>query len=246
MTWKLSTAEKKSCTQIEYFEKGDLVAQREIGWRWCWARYSDKPDLSNYNPDKDQVELYDLGDVTDMEQDDGCWEDWTWPDEVDEDEVERLSDIYEEEGDEGLENEGWILKETEYWVSGPLELEQEIHWYLDGGDPMVIVERWNKDDQIVEYRTTLESTHAVFDQEPDISGFEPSDQIDITTLGIPAYGWDADQISSEWEFPEDMPKKEQNWFKKYYWKKWSDAGWTMGNKQVWVTGDLTLTKDETE
>jgi len=125
MTWKLSTIEKKSCTQIEYFKKGDLVAQREIGWRWCWATYEEKPDLSDYDPDKDQVELYSLGDVVDMEQDDGCWEEWTWPDEVDEEEVDRLSEIYEEEGDEGLENEGWVLDDCEYWISGPLELEQE-------------------------------------------------------------------------------------------------------------------------
>lgn len=246
MTWKLSTAEKKSCTQIEYFKKGELVAQREIGWRWCWVRYTDKPDLSDYNPDKDQIEVYDIGDVEDMGQDDGCWEEWTWPEDIDDEEIERLEEIYEEEGDDGLENEGWVQDDTEYWVSGPLELEQEIHWYLDGGDPMVIVERWNKDDQIVEYRTTLASTHVVFDQEPDISGYNPQDQIDITALDIPAYGWDANQISEEWEFPEDMPKKEQNWFKKYYWKKWTEAGWTKGNKQVWVTGDLTLTKDEEE
>ena len=58
MTWKLSTLEKKSCTQIEFWKKGDLVAQREIGWRWCWARYSEKPDLSDYDPDKHQIELY--------------------------------------------------------------------------------------------------------------------------------------------------------------------------------------------
>ena len=99
-TWKLSTVEKKSCTQIETFKKGELVAQREIGWRWCWARYKEKPDISNYDPDKDQIELYDLGDVDDMEQDDSCWESWSWPDVIDGDEEERLEEIYDEEYDE--------------------------------------------------------------------------------------------------------------------------------------------------
>ena len=124
-TWKLSTLQKKSCTQIEFFKKGDLVAQREIGWRWCWARYKEKPDLSDYDQEKDQIELYALGDIDDMEQDDGCWEEWTWPDDVDEEEAERLEEIYNEEYDEGLENEGWELDDTEYWVSGPLELTEE-------------------------------------------------------------------------------------------------------------------------
>ena len=125
-TWKLSTQEKKSCTQIEYFKKGELVAEHSIGWRWCWARYKEKPDLSNYDASKDEIELYTLGDLIDMEQDDGCWDDWSWPEGVDVEEFERLEDIYNEEGDEGLENEGWVLEDTEYWVSGPLEVEQEI------------------------------------------------------------------------------------------------------------------------
>jgi hypothetical protein len=246
-TWKLSTAEKKSCTQIEYFKKGELVAQREIGWRWCWARYDEKPDLSDYNPEKDQIELYSLGDVVDMEQDDGCWEEWTWPEEVDEEEIERLEDIYNEEYDEGLENEGWILDDTEYWVSGRLDMEQEIQWYINGTEPLVVVDVWTNDDLRVEHRVTYPSTYAEFGTEPDITGYDPEDQMDITALGIPALSFrKGTPIEDVWEFPEDMPKKEQNWFKKHSWSKWAKAGWTTQNTQVWVTGELTITKDEEE
>ena len=247
MTWKLSTQEKKSCTQIEYFKKGELVAQREIGWRWCWARYDSKPDLSDYDPDKDQIELYSMGDVVDMEQDDGCWDDWTWPDDVDEEEVDRLSEIYEDEGDEGLENEGWVLDDTEYWITGPLELEQEISWYIDGEQPLVVVEHWNKDDEIVEQRLTYAKTHIVLDSKPDIEDYDPEDQMEILSLNIPAGSYkDAELISEEWDFPEDMPKKEQNWFKKYKWDRWGKNGWYMQNRQVWITGEIVITKDEEE
>jgi hypothetical protein len=247
MTWKLSTQEKKSCTQIEYFKKGELVAQREIGWRWCWARYEEKPDLSNYDPNKDQIELYTLGDILDMEQDDGCWESWTWPDEVSEEEVDRLSEIYEEEGEEGLENEGWSSDDNEYWVSGPLDLEQEIQWYVDGDQPLVVVEHWTKDDLTVEQRLTYAKTHIVFDSEPDLSDHDPEDQMEILCLNIPAGKYkDAELISEEWEFPEYMSKKEQNWFKKYNWDKWGKNGWHMQNRQVWITGEIVITKDEEE
>ena len=41
-----------------------------------------------------------------------------------EEEIERLEEIYNDEGDEGLFNEGWQLDDTEYWVSGPLEVEE--------------------------------------------------------------------------------------------------------------------------
>jgi hypothetical protein len=244
-TWKLSTAEKKSCTQIEFYKKGDLVAQHEIGWRWCWARYKEKPDLSDYDSEKDQVELYSLGDVEDMEQDDGCWDSWTWPDDIDEEEQERLEEIYNEEGDDGFENEGWVPEETEYWVSGPLDIEKEISWYIDGNEPMVLVERWTKDDLVVEQRKTLETTHVVFDEEPDISGYDPTDQFDLKSLNI-ATAYETEKISEEWEFPEEMSKKEQNWFKKYDWDKWTKAGWTHQNKQLWITGEIELTKDEEE
>lgn len=246
-TWKLSTAEKKSCTQIEFYKKGDLVAQHEIGWRWCWARYKEKPDLSDYDSEKDQVELYSLGDVEDMEQDDGCWDSWTWPDDIDEEEQERLEEIYNEEGDDGFENEGWVPEETEYWVSGRLEMEQEICWYVNGDQPLVVVDYWTKDDIRVEHRITHASTYAEFGSKPDLSGYDHEDQIDITTLDLPVLNYrKAEQISDEWEFPEDMPKKEQNWFKKHEWVKWAKAGWTFQNTQVWVTGELTITKDEEE
>ena len=121
--WKLSTLQKKSCTQIEFWTKDGKTAQHEIGWRWCWAKYDEKPNLSEYDPDEG-IELYALGDVTDMEQDDGCWEEWTWPEDMDEEEIERLEELYEEEYDDGLMEEGWQLDDTEYWVSGPLELEE--------------------------------------------------------------------------------------------------------------------------
>jgi hypothetical protein len=122
--WKLSTIQKKSCTQIESWTKNGLTAQYEIGWRWCWATYKEKPDLSNYDPDKNQIELYQLGDVIDMEQDDGCWTEWTWPEGMDEEEIERLEELHNEEGDDALYNEDWELDDTEYWVSGPLNLEE--------------------------------------------------------------------------------------------------------------------------
>lgn len=124
MLWKLSTLEKKSCTQIEFFTKDGLTAQREIGWRWAWAVYNEKPDLLNYNPTKDQIELYSLGNIVDMEQDDGCWVFWTWPKELGEEEIQRLTDIYDENDEDGLEDEGWSLSDVEYWVSGQLELEK--------------------------------------------------------------------------------------------------------------------------
>ena len=122
MTWRVSTRQKKSVTETQTWTNGELTAQLEIGWRWGHWEYDTKPDLSDYDPDG-QTDVFEFGDVQDQEQDDGCWQDWTWPEDMDADEIERLEEIYNEEGTEGLENEGWENTDTEMYVTGPLDLE---------------------------------------------------------------------------------------------------------------------------
>ena len=57
--------------------------------------------------------------------DGGCWGDIEIEG-VDEDEEERLRELINEEGSYALEDDGdWYLDETECWVWGPLEIEDE-------------------------------------------------------------------------------------------------------------------------
>jgi hypothetical protein len=122
MTWRVSTREKKSVTQIETYTHFGLTATREVGWRWGRWKYDTKPDLSIYKED-DQHDVYDFGEVTDSDLDDGCWAEWNWPEEVSAEERERLEEIYDEEGDEGLEDADWSFEDTETFVTGPLDVE---------------------------------------------------------------------------------------------------------------------------
>jgi hypothetical protein len=124
-TYKVSTEHKKSITEKNFYTKDGQTICYSIGWRWGYVRYEEKPDLSNYNPETDEIEIYELGDVVDHSYDDGCWADWEFPDNMDEEEKERIQEIYEEEYDEGLENEGWTLDKCEVWLSGPLLVEEE-------------------------------------------------------------------------------------------------------------------------
>ena len=248
--WKLTTLEKKCWTEVQIWRNKDgLEAKHEIGWRWGWVRYSTKPDLSSYDDkDYEQVEVSSLGEVDDMEQDDGCSDFWYWPDELDEDERDRLSEIYDENWDEGLNEEGWEEWEREFYICGPVELKQEIEYYLESAEPAVKVETWIKDDLIVEHRTKHKG-RVLFNSEPDISGYDPNEQLDIRQLEqmYPRPSLvDNTVIEEEWEFPEDMPKKEQNWFKKNKWEKYTEAGWESQDDQIWLTGELILIKDEEE
>ena len=121
-TWKVSTKYKKSITEKQFWTKDGKTIIYSIGWRWGYARYAVKPAVKE---DDDEIEIYSIGDVIDQEQDDGCWSEWEFPNDMDEEEQERLQEIYEEEYDEGLNNEGWMCDDSEVWFSGPLEIEEE-------------------------------------------------------------------------------------------------------------------------
>jgi hypothetical protein len=121
-TWKVSTKYKKSITEKQFWTKDGKTIIYSIGWRWGYAKYAEKPDIDE---DDDEVNIYELGNVIDQEQEDGCWSDWEFPDDMDEEEQEKLQEAYEEEYDEGLEGEGWVCDDTEMWFSGPLEIEEE-------------------------------------------------------------------------------------------------------------------------
>ena len=45
-----------------------------------------------------------------------------FPDDMDEEEQERIQALWDEDSFEGLEGDGWINDETENWLYGPLQL----------------------------------------------------------------------------------------------------------------------------
>jgi hypothetical protein len=68
--------------------------------------------------------------MQDME--DGCWADWTFPEDMPEEERERIQTLWEEEWFDGLEGDGWYNDETEHWIYGPILLKNEDtgeEWY---------------------------------------------------------------------------------------------------------------------
>ena len=75
----------------------------------------DSIDLNNcYGTNIECTELVEMFDG-------GCWGGPEWPDDMPEEEQERLQEFLDENGSYGLEeDEGWYLSETEVWVWGPL------------------------------------------------------------------------------------------------------------------------------
>lgn len=126
MIYKLSTQYKKSICDVENWFKQEgyekLWMEREYGWRWghCTFKSETVPEIDLKNEHGLNI-MEELEEVIDYETDDGCWSDYRFSDNIDEDEQEELSNM---DHDELVEN-GWVLQYVDTYFIGPLVLEDE-------------------------------------------------------------------------------------------------------------------------
>ena len=139
--WKVSTYYKKSCEEHEHYVKDGETIVRKTGYRGC----SFFVETNDDNPPEfefgfvpggdgkhDSINMYDCAynNIENVELDsmwDGCWEDIDFPEDMSEEEQERLMEVIEEHGVySALEDEeGWSQNETEAWIWGPILIEDE-------------------------------------------------------------------------------------------------------------------------
>lgn len=123
--WTLTTAEKKSVEERTYWSKGDITIVRIDGYRWGTYVYSGEtaPEIDLDNPDG--IEMNSLEDWEMWSLDDGWWGDWEFPEDMEQEEQDRLMDLFDNEWYEGFEGEGWNIDDVEVWLYGPLVLEKK-------------------------------------------------------------------------------------------------------------------------
>jgi len=127
MAWKVSTIEKKSVTEVETWrnDAGEIL-KHIIGWRWgAWIVNDDeKPDLSGYD-EEEGMDPYSLGDDVQLDSmDDGVYEDWEYPASWKKKDIRKFEKLWDEEWHEAPGMMGLQEDDTEYWVRGPLEVEE--------------------------------------------------------------------------------------------------------------------------
>jgi hypothetical protein len=139
--WKVSTYYKKSCEEHEYYYKDGQTIVRKTGFRWgsfIVETSDDNPPefeftyVSGGDGRKDSINMYDccINNIENIELDnmiDGCWEDFDFPEDMDEEEQEELLERF---GDSSVyevleEEEGWTQNDTEAWIWGPILIEDE-------------------------------------------------------------------------------------------------------------------------
>lgn len=121
--WKITNHHKKNAVERQFWTKDGITVTKDEGFRWgTWSCESDeKPDVDLNNPDGYDVMSteYDW-EMEDMN--DGCWVEWTFPEDMSDEDREHVQDLWEEGWYDGMEDEGWINENTENWIYGPIQL----------------------------------------------------------------------------------------------------------------------------
>ena len=125
-TWILKTLHKKNAVEKQFWYKDGKVIIREEGYRWgeFFCESDEQPEIDLNNADGYNLSESDYDwELTSL--DDGCWADWTFPEDMTEEEQAEIESAWEEEYFEGMEELGWSQDDTEYILQGPLELSEE-------------------------------------------------------------------------------------------------------------------------
>ena len=125
-TWILKTLHKKNAVEKQFWYKDGQVIIREEGYRWgeFFCESDEQPEIDLNNADGYNLSESDYDwELTSL--DDGCWADWTFPEDMTEEEQAEIESAWEEEYFEGMEELGWSQDDTEYILQGPLELSDE-------------------------------------------------------------------------------------------------------------------------
>jgi hypothetical protein len=125
-TWILKTLHKKNAVEKQFWYKDSKVIIREEGYRWgeFYCESDEQPEIDLDNADGYNLSESDYDwELTSL--DDGCWADWTFPEDMSEEEQTEIESAWEEEYFEGMEELGWSQDDTEYILQGPLELSDE-------------------------------------------------------------------------------------------------------------------------
>lgn len=130
--WRVSPADKKSIEEHEFWSKDGFQITRITGWRtgsWLVTTSDDsKPQFERNEDGAIDMNCCSGNNIEECEMEetwDGWYGDIVWPDDFDdEEEQERLTELWDEESYDGWEGEGWIQTDTEMWVWGDLEVEK--------------------------------------------------------------------------------------------------------------------------
>ena len=123
MRYRVGPLEKKSVTEIESWEKDGELIKHSIGWRWAYVIMNEKPDLSDYNPNTEEIDAYEWDCELDS-CDDSCWEEWEYPESWTDEDIKKFEEDWAENFHDAVLELGFNEQDTELWFTGPIEITE--------------------------------------------------------------------------------------------------------------------------
>lgn len=125
--FNISTEHKKCVQEVDFWYKDGMTIRREVGWRWgngtITVHDEEQKQALLSDVESEEINVYDYEFELDS-LDDGCWDDVEYPEEMSEEERERMDELWDEDTYEGWETEGWSIGDNELWFTGPIKLEK--------------------------------------------------------------------------------------------------------------------------
>jgi hypothetical protein len=125
MQWKITPKTKKSILDKTYWVKGDMRICQETGWRWGEFFVESMPGVTieEYLSGKDDdIILHEEFEVVDFSTEDGCWEDYSYSDDMSDEDIESIEQFLDSGG--YLADDGWESVDSEVIIQGDIEIEE--------------------------------------------------------------------------------------------------------------------------
>jgi hypothetical protein len=120
--WKITPQEHNSMEELYVWKRGNSRFQFSEEIHSGHVLVVEKPDLSNYDPDVG-VNIYEAFNVLEYEFSESWSGNPEFSDDISEEERDRLWNLWCEEGESGLKDEGW-RSDVDTWFYGRLLVEE--------------------------------------------------------------------------------------------------------------------------
>ena len=113
----------KCVIEVESWKKDDFVVKRSIGWRYgriLVGGFTEEEiqEAIKERDSLDRVCVSEKFDFIDQKLQDSFTDDLSFPEDMPEDEINRINNLFLEEGETTFEQEGWEIYDTDlYFVS---------------------------------------------------------------------------------------------------------------------------------
>lgn len=121
MRYRVSPLNKKSVVENEYWTKDGEVLKRSVVWRWGSVFVNEKPENQ---AEDEELNVYDEWDCELESCDDGCSEDWEYPESWSDEQIEAFQEAFQEEYYDAIEALGFKEDDTELWFIGELKITE--------------------------------------------------------------------------------------------------------------------------